>query len=276
MPGEEFQYLEYLLIFALFGLVSGYASGLFGIGGGILRIPIFVLIFPAFGIHGDVEMPVAAATSLALAVPAGYLALRKQMKLGNFDPAYFRSWAIGLTVGVLIGITAGPYVSSFALKICFLVFLLAMAVYFGLVPDHVVVCRQPPTGLPQILLSGSIGAYVVMIGVAGGAAATPVMKACSLPLTRALAIGSGTSMIVSALGTAGGIWNGWGVPGRPDWCLGFIDGIIFLAMFPGIYLATPWGVATGHRLDKQWLKRIYAVFLLAISVVMVAHLLASG
>lgn len=272
MSGEEFRYLEYILVFIVIGFISGYASGLFGIGGGILRIPIFVLLFPPFGIHGEMEMHVAAATSLALAVPAGILALRKQMKLGNFDLAYFQKWAIGLSVGVLIGIFLGPYVSSFILKVLFVIFLIIMAIYFGLIPDTVCVCQKPPTGLPQFLLSGSIGAYVVMIGIAGGAAATPVMKACSLPLTRALAIGSGTSMIVSSLGTAGGIWNGWGIPGRPDWSLGYVDGLVFLAMFPGVFLATPWGVLTAHHMSKALLKKIYAVFLVIIVAVMIFHL----
>jgi len=271
VDGEEFRYLEYILIFAALGFLSGYASGLFGIGGGIMRIPIFVLLFPPFGIYGSLEMQVAAATSLALAVPTGILALRKQMALGNFDPAYFKRWAIGLTAGVLVGIFLGPYVSAFALKILFIVFLFAMAIYFGLVPDKVVICQEPPGGVPQFLVSGGIGAYVVMIGIAGGSAATPVMKACNMPLTRALAIGSGTSMIVASLGTAGGIWNGWDVPGRPDWSLGFVDGIIFCVMLPGVLLATPWGVATAHRLNKQILKRIYAVFLVIIAGAMIYH-----
>lgn len=270
-PGD-FHYLDYLLLFAVIGFASGYASGLFGIGGGILRIPLFVLLFPLFGLHGPDEMHVAAATSLALAVPAGVLALRKQMALGNFDPVYFRGWAIGLGVGVVLGIFMAPYVSSFFLKLLFVAFLLAMAVYFGLVPDRVTLLRQPPTGLPRFLISGGIGTYVVMIGIAGGSAATPVMKACAMPLTRALAIGSGTSMIVSCLGTGGGIWNGWGAPERPDWCLGYVDGLVFLAMLPGVILATPWGVSTAVGMNQQWLKKIYAVFLLLIAGVMVFHL----
>lgn len=271
MTGEEFRYVEYILIFIVFGFVSGYASGLFGIGGGILRIPIFVLLFPPFGIYGEMEMHVAAATSLALAVPAGVLALRKQMALGNFDVEYFKKWAIGLIAGVLVGIVLAPYVSSFMLKILFIIFLIAMAIYFGLVPDQICVSKEPPRGLLQFLLSGGIGAYVVMIGIAGGAATTPLMKACSMPLTRALALGSGTSMIVSALGTAGGIWNGWDIPGRPAWSLGYIDGLVFLAMFPGVFLATPWGVLTAHRMDKGLLKKIYAVFLVITVSVMIFH-----
>ena len=68
MPPYDFQLIGYLLLFALIGVVSGFSSGLFGIGGGIVRIPIFVMLFPLIGIHGSHEMQVAAATSLAFEI----------------------------------------------------------------------------------------------------------------------------------------------------------------------------------------------------------------
>lgn len=271
--GDEFQYFEYLAVFVVAGFASGYLSGLFGIGGGILRIPIFVFLFPAFSIHGNMEIHVGAATSLALAVPTGVLALRKHVTLGNFDPGYFRTWAVGLIAGVLIGLALVPFVSGFALKILFILFMLAMAAYFGFVPEGKVICQQPPRGAKALGLSGFVGAYCVMIGIAGGSMATPIMKATNKPLLQALAIGSGTSMIVSALGTIGGIWNGWDVPGRPTWSLGYVDGVVFAAMLPGVFLATPWGVGTAAHMNKQRLKVVYAVFLVIISATMIAHLI---
>jgi uncharacterized protein len=40
--------IERIAAFALVGLASGFASGLFGIGGGIVRIPIFVYLLPMY------------------------------------------------------------------------------------------------------------------------------------------------------------------------------------------------------------------------------------
>lgn len=271
MDPSDFRLTEYLAIFFLLGGIGGFASGLFGIGGGILRIPFFALLFPVFGIHGHMEMHVATATSLALAVPSGMLAIRKHRDLGNFDPAFFRTWALALVIGVLIGLGISRFASTVFLKIAFILFLLAMAIYFGLVPDRVVVSKTAPTGLPKGVLSAFIGAYCVTIGIAGGSLATPVLKLCSMPIARALAIGSGTSMVVSAVGTLGGIWNGWEVPGRPSWTLGYIDLLVFLVMLPGVIFVTPLGVAWANKLDQQRLKRVYAVFLLIIAAVMIAH-----
>ena len=271
MNSGDFQLVEYLVVFFILGGVGGFASGLFGIGGGILRIPIFALLFPAFGIHGSMEMHVAAATSLALAVPSGVLALRKHTRLGNFDPNYFRTWAIGLMVGVLAGIAASRYVSESFLKTAFIAFLLAMAVYFGLVPDRCVVAKKQPTGPAKGVLSAFIGAYCVMIGIAGGSLATPVLKLCSLSMARALAIGSGTSMVISAFGTFGGIWNGWEMPGRPAWAFGYVDTLLFLVMIPGVIFITPLGVGVGSRINARTLRYAYSIFLVVIAATMIVH-----
>jgi uncharacterized protein len=271
MP-DGFRLVEYCLAFAVVGIASGFFSGLFGIGGGILRIPVFVLLFPGFGIHGGSEMHVAACTSLALAVPTGMVALRKHHLLGNFDFSYFKGWVIGLLFGTMAGIATSSFVSPFALKVAFVVFLVLSAAYFGFVPERAVLTRHPPRGWAKFLTSGGVGAYCVMIGIAGGSLATPVLKACSMPVVRAIAIGSGTSMIVSSLGTAGGIFNGWHVDGRPDWSLGYLDLLVFAVMLPGVWFGTAPGVAVASKMPPARLKLAYAVFLAIIVATMLGHM----
>ena len=67
---------------ALVGLASGFASGLFGIGGGIVRIPLFVYLLPLFGVAHSVMMHVAVGTSMALVLPSAIASTRKQVALG--------------------------------------------------------------------------------------------------------------------------------------------------------------------------------------------------
>lgn len=73
--------------------VCGVASGLFGIGGGVLLVPFLVLLF-AFGQHR------AQGTSLiALIPPTGLLAFLAYAKAG------YVSWKVGLLLipGVFVG-----------------------------------------------------------------------------------------------------------------------------------------------------------------------------
>ena len=88
--------IERIIVFALVGLGSGFASGLFGIGGGIVRIPLFVYLLPLFGVPHPVMMHVAVGTSMALVLPSAVASTRKQLALGNLDLAFFRTWAVGI------------------------------------------------------------------------------------------------------------------------------------------------------------------------------------
>jgi len=82
--------------------VSGVASGLFGIGGGVLLVPLLGLLF-AFDQHR------AQGTSLiALIPPTGVLALLAYSKEG------FVSWKTGLLLipGVFLGGIAGGKIAK--------------------------------------------------------------------------------------------------------------------------------------------------------------------
>lgn len=272
MPPDDFRLIEYLLLFALIGVVSGFASGLFGIGGGIMRMPIFVLLFPWFGIHGRHELQVAVATSLALAVPSSIVAVIQHARMGRFDVDYFWKWSVGLVAGVVIGIMAGPYLPHFALKIAFLVFVLLMVVYFAFLPEEMTFSKEPPLGLARIGFAGGVGAYCVSIGIAGGSLATPLLKLCAMPMKRALAVGSGTSALVASFGMVGGIWNGWGADGRPDWAVGYVDSLLVAVMLPGALLFPVLGVGVANRMNTRLLRNLYAGFLALIAISMVAHL----
>ncbi len=102
----------YILSLLAAGLASGFVAGLFGVGGGIVRIPMFLFLFPILGIEPDVLMHVAAGTSLALAIPSSIMASRAQYKAGKLDMGFLKSWIPALVIGVIVGIFVMRFVSS--------------------------------------------------------------------------------------------------------------------------------------------------------------------
>src|SRR4029077_14365802 len=126
--------VERIGVFALVGLASGFASGLFGIGGGIVRIPLFVYLLPLFGVAHSVMMHVAVGTSMALVLPSAIASTRKQLALGNLDLSFFRTWAVGILIGVLmmiaapLGVRFGHMLSENRLRPIYTVLLLVIAV----------------------------------------------------------------------------------------------------------------------------------------------------
>lgn len=63
---------------AMIGLVSGVASGLFGVGGGIVMVPAMVLLL-------KVDVKVAIGTSLAVIIPTALSGAFKHSQLGQIN-----------------------------------------------------------------------------------------------------------------------------------------------------------------------------------------------
>ncbi|MEP6892554.1 MAG: sulfite exporter TauE/SafE family protein [Gaiellaceae bacterium] len=82
------------------GLVAGGLSGLFGVGGGILFVPLLV----ALGL-GQLE---ASATSLLAIVPTAAAGIWQQSRYGNFR----MKPALVLGVASLVGVEAGVRIAT--------------------------------------------------------------------------------------------------------------------------------------------------------------------
>ncbi len=256
-----------LVLFALLGLVSGFASGLFGIGGGILRIPIFMALFPLLGIHHSVLMHMAVGTSVALVIPTAAAASWKQYRQGNLQPDTVLIWSAGVAVGVLVGLVLVPYVSTYLFKLLFVVFLLMVAVYMGFLADRPAVNADSPNRYTEFGAGAGagVGLASVLTGTGGGMFATPVLKFLGVELKRAVAVGSATGLVVGSMGGVGFLWHGLGVAGRPEHAIGFVDPFAVLAMTPTILLSAPLGVRAANALDKALLQRGFAILALLIA-----------
>ena len=88
-------------IFVAIGLSAGLLSGLFGIGGGIIIVPLLLLVT-------KMEPTTATGTSLmALLLPVGALAVWEYHKNGHVDVGGGLLIALGLFVGAYFGARVG-------------------------------------------------------------------------------------------------------------------------------------------------------------------------
>jgi uncharacterized membrane protein YfcA len=115
--------LATILKLLLAGCCIGVVSGLLGIGGGVLVIPVLVLIF------GYAQQR-AVGTSLAMLLPPiGLLAVLRYARAGHVDWPAAMLMAAGFAAGAAVGayaVTKG-WVSERALRYVFVAFLLYIA-----------------------------------------------------------------------------------------------------------------------------------------------------
>jgi uncharacterized protein len=103
--------MNYLLA-GIIGLVSGLASGLFGVGGGIVMVPAMVLAM-------KLDMKVAVATSLVVIIPTSLAGSILNHSFGRIDWRVVLALAPLAIVGGLAGTWLKEQIPSLDLKRAF-------------------------------------------------------------------------------------------------------------------------------------------------------------
>lgn len=104
------------------GLLAGFMSGFFGIGGGLVIIPLLTVV-------KGMDLKVAFGTSLgALLLPVGLLGVLEYYKAGNMNLKFAMFIAVAMFVGTFFGARIVQSMSPIFLKRIYAVFLFAVAV----------------------------------------------------------------------------------------------------------------------------------------------------
>ena len=185
------------------GLLAGLLSGLFGVGGGTVIVPLLVLL-----LHFDQRL--AAGTSLAAIVPTASVGVISYATTGSvaWIPAIIL--AAGAVVGAQIGTRLLPRISQTALRWGFVGFLVVVIVsLFLVIPSRDAAFELTwLTGIALVGVGIGTGILAGLIGVGGGVIVVPVLM---LAFGTSDLVAKGTSllmMIPTAIsGTVGNVRN---------------------------------------------------------------------
>src|SRR5690606_6994951 len=140
------------------GIVSGLMSGLFGIGGSTVIIPVVYEIFRLLEVPDDVRMQLSIGTALAVTVPTTLRAYFAHRAKGAVLDDALRVWIVPAALGVALGSYIAYIAPGAVFKTAFVLFALFMAMRFLLGRDSWRVADQLP-GLPVMSAAGfSFGA----------------------------------------------------------------------------------------------------------------------
>ena len=101
-----------ILIFLIAGGVTGFLSGMMGVGGGTIMVPVMVLLI-GFTQH------LAQGTSLLVMVPAGAIGAFTHWKLGNVEAGILYGLIPGILIGTYLGGNFAHAISDDGLRLIF-------------------------------------------------------------------------------------------------------------------------------------------------------------
>ena len=121
------QWLILVVTMLATGAVAGVLAGLFGIGGGVVIVPVLEAALGLLGVDAAIRMHVAVATSLATIVPTSISSARAHHQRRSVDVDIVRQWAVFVLVGALLGAWIAAQVHSRVLALVFATLALLVA-----------------------------------------------------------------------------------------------------------------------------------------------------
>lgn len=169
------------LSFVFIGLIAGLLSGLFGVGGGTVIVPLLVLLL-------SFDQRLSAGTSLAAIVPTASVGVISYALSGAVAWIPALILAAGAVVGAQIGSRLLPRVSQTALRWGFVAFLVVVIVsLFLVIPSRAAEFELGwLNGIALVGVGVVTGIIAGLIGVGGGVVVVPVLM-----------LGFGTSDLVA-------------------------------------------------------------------------------
>ncbi|MBY4676889.1 sulfite exporter TauE/SafE family protein [Marinobacterium arenosum] len=255
--------LTTLLLYLLLGAVAGVVAGLFGIGGGLLIVPVLVFSFELQGMAPEVLTHAAVATSLATIVVTSLASVRAHNRTGAVRWQLFRPLTAGIVLGAFVGVQLAVMLPGHWLQVLFGLFVLCVAAQmaFSLTPKA---GERVASAAGLVGAGGLIGGLSAIFGIGGGTLTVPYLSWRRVSMQQAVATSAACGLPIALVGALTNVWRGWGDPLVADWSLGYV----YLPAFFGIVLSSSFcakfGARLAHSLPGPTLKRIFAVFLLLV------------
>ena len=242
----------HLVLYIVLGGVLGALGGLFGIGGGIIAIPVLGL---AFGLNQQH----AQGTALVMVAP--------NVLVGLWD--YARRGSVDRRVAILLAASAVPFtylgalyatrIAGPGLRYGFGAFAGALALWFAY---RALRARDDePAATPRLAwgwtgVVGALGGILSGLFSVGGALFSVPFLLLVFAYTQTEA--QGLSLALVAPGTIVGI-IAYALAGDVDWGIG-------IPLAVGGTLCVRYGVALAHRLPERRLRLLFCAFLAAAAI----------
>lgn len=255
------------------GAAMGVLSGMLGIGGGGVLVPVLYETFGFLGVDPSIRMHLSVGTSLAVVGVTSWRTFTGHRLRGSVDVALLKRLGPWYVLGVVLGVVLARNAGGAALKWAWVVFgsLMATKLAFGreswrLGPDI-------PKSFLVELYAVVVGFISVLLSIAGAAYMVTLMTLYGRPILQAVGTSSGFGPLVAIPGVIGFVWAGWQAGGAPPGSLGYVNLLGAAIILPASLFFAPLGVRIAHGVSKRTLEIAFAIFLYLVVLRFLASLM---
>ncbi len=252
------------------GLGVGFASGLLGVGGCFIMIPVQFWVLKSIGVDPTIAIRIAFGTNLLVVLPTAFSGAMTHHKKGAVV------WKAGITLGITgaIGAFFGGFIAAHLpgkiLNIAF-----GIAVVLGalrmLTARPPQITEEPSDSMAAFIFWGiPLGIVSGIIGIGGGVLMIPIMV-YFLKFKMHQAVGTSTAlMIFTAIGgSLSFLINGLGIQGLPPYSTGYLNWLQWILLAGCSVPLAVVGAKAAHLLPAKQLKYIFIVVMFYMGLKMI-------
>lgn len=265
--------IEYFIFLIIIGIFAGFASGLLGIGGGFLIVPLQYFSLQYIGVNSDLAMLISLGTSLAIIIPTAFSgAYRHTRTMKSIIKPSVQLGIFGI-IGSFIGGFTASMLSSRVLEIIF-----GCLLIFVTINNIININKEredakiPFNLLTSVIIGITVGFLSGLLGIGGGVFLIAILTAL-LGFSMIEAIG--VSSIFISLTAIGGfisyMISGWGVSTFP-YSIGYVSLInfTFITLFSVPFAS--FGAKLAHKVPQKKLKIIFSILVFYMALKMLGIL----
>lgn len=258
------------LLYLAIGAFAGLLAGLFGVGGGLVIVPMLTFVFTSQGLPAAHILHLALGTSLASIMFTSLSSVRAHHERGAVNWQVVRRITPGILIGTFAGSCVAAQLSTGFLKVFFVVFQYYVAAQL-LLDIKPKAHRQLPGTAAMFGVGSLIGGISSLVGIGGGTMSVPFMIWCNAAMHTAIGTSAAIGFPIAVAGAVGYVVNGLSTQ-LPHYSLGFVYLPALLGVAAASILTAPLGAKLAHSLPIPRLKKVFAVLLLVMGTKMLLSL----
>jgi len=262
---DQNQIIFILTVMVTSAVVTGFMAGFFGIGGGLIMVPILFYIFSFAGIEQDFIMHLALGTSFSIIIPTSVISTITHMKFKAVDFNIVKTFGVFVAIGVVFGTIFAVNLKTSSLVLFFSIMTMIFAIYFLSKKEKINPTPRKINLIYRVVCGFLSGFLSAPMGIGGGVINTPVLKMFGYPIKVAIGCSAAVGFIIALVGATGFAVSGSYLNINAPLSLGFINIPTFLIFVPITMFMAKIGAKTVHKFDKKFIGKLFGIYLFIIS-----------
>ena len=262
---DQNQIIFIVTVMAASAVVVGFMAGFFGIGGGLIMVPILFYMFSFVGVEQTIIMHLAIGTSFSIIIPTSIISTMTHMKFKAVDLSIVKTFGVFVAIGVVLGTIFAVSLKTSSLVLFFSIMTMSFAIYFLMAKEKINTSVREISLIYRVVCGFLSGFLSAPMGIAGGVINTPILKMFGYPIKVAIGSSAAVGFLIALIGAIGFAISGSYLNTNVPLSLGFVNLPTFLIFVPITMFMAKVGAKTVHKFDKRIIGKLLGIYLFIIS-----------